>query len=56
MVSGKRPVVLASHRGQLLDLCRDMVLDGLEDDIDLDALFVAARRRQSQIPEDSSLR
>ena len=42
--------------GAVLDLCRDMVLDGLEDAIDLDALFVAARRRRSQIPEDSSLR
>ena len=29
----------------VLDLCRDMVLDGLEDDIDLDALLTGARRR-----------
>ncbi len=39
--------------GTVLDLCRDMVLDGLEYDIDLDALLTGAETASKSDPRRS---
>ena len=51
MVAGKLPLVRVWQRGTGLDLGGDLTFDGLEDDIDLDALLVcgACGRGQGRV-------